>query len=93
MSYRKFQDRSGNRWEVRPRSRGEWEMQPAPGNPEAGRTVNPPLYANDPFELSEQELQGILESGRATESGSRKAPWESGDSPPDEPDRPPLFRD
>ncbi len=46
-------------------SRSEWRFEPLPGNPAAPRRVRPPLYAgDDPFELSEQELQSIL--GNAT---------------------------
>jgi hypothetical protein len=46
-------------------SRSEWRFEPLPGNPDTARRVRPPLYAgDDPFELSEQELQSIL--GNAT---------------------------
>ena len=42
-------------------SRSEWRFDPLPGNPAAPRRVRPPLYAgDDPFELSERELQSIL---------------------------------
>lgn len=65
MSHRKFSDRRGNRWEVRVASRSEWRFEPLPGNPGTPNRVRPPLYAgDDPFELSEQELQSIL--GAAT---------------------------
>ncbi|MCZ0935585.1 MAG: hypothetical protein OXJ54_10425 [Gemmatimonadetes bacterium] len=65
MSHRKFSDRRGERWEVRVASRSEWRFEPLPGNPGAPHRVRPPLYAgDDPFELSEQELQSIL--GTAT---------------------------
>ena len=63
MSHRKFSDRRGNRWEVRVSSRAEWTFEPMPGNPHPPRRVRPPLYAgDDPFELSEQELQTIFGS-------------------------------
>ena len=65
MSRRKFTDRRRQRWEVRVASRSEWRFDPLPGNPGPPQRVRPPLYAgNDPFELSEQELQSIL--GAAT---------------------------
>ena len=46
-------------------SRSEWRFEPLRGNPGTPHRVRPPLYAgDDPFELSEQELQSIL--GAAT---------------------------
>ncbi len=42
-------------------SRSEWRFEPLRGNPDPPQRVRPPLYAgDDPFELSEQELQAIL---------------------------------
>ena len=42
-------------------SRSEWRFDPLRGNPDPPHRVRPPLYAgDDPFELSEQELQAIL---------------------------------
>ncbi len=65
MSHRTFSDRRGNRWEVRVASRSEWRFEPLPGNQVAPHRIHPPLYAgDDPFELSEQELQSML--GAAT---------------------------
>jgi len=94
MSYRNFQDTSGHRWEVRPRSRREWDMEPLPGNPQTRRTVSPPLYAgDDPFELSEQELQRILDSGREAGFANPRAPWEKGEEPPDKKPPTSLFTD
>ena len=60
MSHRRFSDRAGNRWEIRIRAKGDWEFRPVPGNPEPTHRGPGPLYATDPFELSEQELQTIL---------------------------------
>ena len=63
MSHRKFSDRGGSRWEIRVSSRAEWTFEPLPGNPNPACRVRPPLYAgDDPFELSEQELQTIFGS-------------------------------
>ncbi len=46
-------------------SRSEWRFEPLRGNPGTPHRVRPPLYTgDDPFELSEQELQAIL--GAAT---------------------------
>ncbi len=78
MSHRKFSDRDGNRWEVRISSKADWCFEPVPGNPSASRRVRPPLYAGeDPFELSEQELQSIL--GDATEEARSTRPSPFGD--------------
>ena len=64
MAHRRFTDREGNRWEVRPRSRSEWEIEPVDGNRGAGRLVTPPGHETDPFELSVEELQRLLDAGR-----------------------------
>lgn len=53
-------------------SRSEWRFEPLPGNPGSPRRVRPPLYAgDDPFELSEQELQSIL-GNAAPEAKTRR---------------------
>ena len=75
MSHRKFSDRRGNRWEVRVASRSEWRFEPLPGNPATPHRVRPPLYAgDDPFELSEQELQSILGAAMPEERTDRGTP-------------------
>ena len=75
------------------RSRREWLLDPLPGNPQTPRTVEPPLYEEDPFELSEQELQRILADARESASApGRPSPFkDDSESPPK--DRPSLFRD
>ncbi|MCG8469566.1 MAG: hypothetical protein MJB57_15400 [Gemmatimonadetes bacterium] len=61
MSHRKFSDRTGQRWEVRVTSKAEWRFEPIMGNPGPPRRGAPPLYAgDDPFEMSEMELQQTL---------------------------------
>lgn len=61
MSYRTFADAGGARWQVRVLSKSAWRFEPIGGNPADPRRGAPPLYAgNDPFELSDQELQRIL---------------------------------
>ena len=62
MSHRRFTDRNGHAWEVRERSRSEWELAPVAGNPNSSVSVPPPGYESDPYELSEQEMQRLLES-------------------------------
>lgn len=63
MAYRRFTDPQGQEWEVRDLSRSTWELQPVAGNPAKPRTVQPPGYESDPFEMSEEELQRLLGSG------------------------------
>ncbi len=76
MSYRAFTDRQGNRWQVRPQARREWHFEPLPGNPETRRVAVPPGYQEDPFELSDQEIQRVLDSARPAGAGSgRPSPF------------------
>jgi len=60
MSDRRFVDGAGRRWEIRIHAKGDWEFRPVPGNPEPVHRGPAPLYASDPFELSEEELRQIL---------------------------------
>jgi hypothetical protein len=64
MGYRRFTDREGATWEVRDVSNAEWELVPVsvPG----GRPVRvkAPAYENDPFEVSGEELQRLLDAER-----------------------------
>lgn len=66
MGYRRFDDRDGNTWEVREDATTGWRFEPVSGNPHPARTVTPPRYQADPFELSAQELQQLIE-GEARE--------------------------
>ena len=76
MGYRKFTDRDGNSWEVRDQSNSEWTLEPLPGNP-VGRTAVPaPGYDNDPFELSTEELQNLLDAaGPPRAKPQKKSPF------------------
>lgn len=73
MGYRRFDDHDGETWEVRDRSRSEWELQPVSGTGNAV-TVPAPGYEADPFELSVEELQRLLDTARGT---SRRSPPQS----------------
>ncbi len=75
MAGRKFIDRDGREWEVRIRSRAEWELEPVGNNPERARTAPAPGYEKDPFELSREELQRLLDSSTAPPSRSTKSPF------------------
>jgi hypothetical protein len=75
MGYRRFDDTDGEVWEVRDRSRSEWDLQPVSGS-EKAVTVPSPGYEADPFELSVEELQRLLDGARGTSRGSsRKSPF------------------
>jgi hypothetical protein len=60
VGYRRFTDPEGLEWEVRDLSRSAWEFHPIQGNPGRILRIDPPGYEADPFELSEEELQGLL---------------------------------
>ena len=78
MAHRKFQDRQGRGWRIRPESRRRWWFEPLRGNDEMKRAAQPPGYADDPFELSEKELQRLLDGALPSRGTAGK---------------PPLFRD
>ncbi len=73
MGYRKFVDRDERPWEVRDKYRSEWYFEPLPGNASPRTTVQPPGYEKDPFEMSDQELQKLLDSGSGGRSGGAAA--------------------
>ena len=62
---------------MRDRSRWDWQFEPEPGNPETARSVRAPTYQDDPFELSQEELQRLLDSARPT--GGKRPPNPFGD--------------
>ncbi len=76
MANRKFKDRDGLDWEVRDRSSSEWILEPILENPGRARRVKPPRYEEDPFELTDQELQRLLdESWDPGPTTQRKSPF------------------
>ncbi len=75
MANRVFTDRSGERWEIRTRSRSEWEFEPIEGNPGPARLVTPPGYESDPYEMSVEELQRLLDSAAPRKPSTRKSPF------------------
>lgn len=74
MAFRRFRDRQGREWDVRDRSAAEWILEPAADNPGARRTVRPPRYEADPFELTDQELARLLDQGSAPGQAAPSAP-------------------
>lgn len=78
MSHRRFADEEGRRWEIREEAGGAWRFRPVSGNPEPDRRGRPPLYATDPFELSERELRAILREAEPRAPGGRSGRSGSG---------------
>lgn len=72
MGHRRFQDRDGNGWEIRPDSRDRWRFEPLRDNPGMRRFARPPGHTDDPFELSQQEVQKMLDGSRPFQGMSRK---------------------
>jgi hypothetical protein len=75
MGDRRFADRAGKRWDVVVRSRSEWVFEPVEDNPGPARVVEPPGYETDPFELSVEELQHLLDQSRGPQSRQKKSPF------------------
>ena len=75
MAFRKFVDRDGHEWEVRPRSRSQWDLEPAGMNPGKARSVASPGYEKDPYELSKEELQGLLDGVSPPKARDVKSPF------------------
>ncbi len=91
MSYRKFLDHDGRRWEVRAVSKSDWRFDPLVDNSERPRRVAPPLFAgDDPFELSQEDLRRILDDAKPMPSAPKKSPFKD-DYEPEEKTSP--FRD
>jgi len=75
MAHRKFTDREGREWEVRAETRREWLLEPVGENREPRRNVAAPGYEKDPFELSQEELQRLLDGSEAASRRSVKSPF------------------
>ncbi len=76
MSFRKFIDRDGHEWEVRPRTKSDWDLDPVGANPNRARTARSPGYEKDPFELSREELQRLLDASPQPAIRSPKSPFQ-----------------
>jgi len=75
MADRRFIDRDGRRWDVRVRSRNEWLFEPAEDEPGPSRVGAPPGYEKDPFELSIEELQRVLDAAQSPRGPRKKSPF------------------
>ena len=78
MGFRTFTDRNNQQWEVRNVSRLEWEFSPLGETQLSARTVPPPGYETDPYELSREELQRLLDQSVSRRVRQVKNPF--GDS-------------
>ena len=76
MGFRRFTDRDKLSWEIRPVERGEWEFSPVRENTGRPRTVPSPGYEKDPYELSQEELQTLLDGSGAASVRRVKNPFE-----------------
>jgi hypothetical protein len=75
MGFRRFTDREKRVWEIRPVGRSEWEFSPSGENREKPRTVASPGYEKDPFELSQEELQQLLDGASSAPVRKVKNPF------------------
>lgn len=75
MGFRRFVDRAGLGWEVRVRGKNEWLFEPVEGNPGPARSVQPPGYERDPFEMSIEELQRLLDTAPLPGPRKTKSPF------------------
>jgi hypothetical protein len=75
MGYRRFTDRDGNEWEVQDSSGLEWRLLPVSGNQQSQVNVRMPGYESDPFELSTEELQRLLDGARPARTSRSKNPF------------------
>lgn len=75
MGYRKFTDRDGRQWEIQDRYSSQWEFVPQPGNVGKRTSVRPPGYEKDVFELSQEELQRLLDSVEAPPVSRKPNPF------------------
>lgn len=71
MGYRRLTDRDGQQWEIRDLSSSEWCFEPVSGNSQGRVRVPAPGYEKDPFEVSTEELQRLLDA--ATGGGQGQA--------------------
>jgi hypothetical protein len=76
MGYRRFTDRDGVTWEVRDQTFTEWVLQPVGQPGVAPVRVRAPVQERDPFEVSTEDLQRMLDAERPRGASSRKNPFQ-----------------
>jgi len=74
MGYRRLIDRDGEAWDVKDENDSVWRFEPVGGNPGAAVDAQAPGYQKDPFELSQEELQRMLDGGQRRNPGDKA--WE-----------------
>ena len=72
MGYRRFVDRDGRAWELRDVTRSEWELVPESGDTADRFRIPAPNYEADPFELSGEEVQRLVD--KRPDNSRRKPP-------------------
>lgn len=75
MGDRRFTDANGRRWEIRVQGKSEWTFEPVDDNPGPRRSARPPGYEADPFEMSVEELQKVLDAAPVPTSKPRRSPF------------------
>jgi len=75
MGHRKFTDRNGNNWQIREDARDRWTFEPLQGNPHRSFDLRPPGYEADPYELSAEEVQRLLDGNQSARPKPKKSPF------------------
>ena len=77
MGYRRFTDRDGITWEVRDQTFTDWLLQPMGQPGTAPVRVRAPVQERDPFEVSTEELQRMLDAERPRGASQQKNPFKN----------------
>ncbi len=75
MGYRRLVDRDGEAWDVKDENDSVWRFEPVGGNPSTAVDAQAPGYQKDPFELSQEELQRMLDEAQR-QSGVKGETWQ-----------------
>ena len=75
MGYRRIIDRDGESWDVKDQSSSVWHFEPVGGNPANPVDAEAPGCQKDPFELSQEELQRMLDQGKSV-GGNKGTSWQ-----------------
>jgi len=78
MGYRRFKDTEGITWEIRDLSDVAWEFEPVSHPGQRTLRVPAPGHQKDPFDLSVEELQRLLDGVRGAappRAAPRKSPF------------------
>lgn len=73
MGYRRLIDRDGEAWDVKDISDSVWRFEPVGGNPADPIESQAPGYQKDPFEVSQEELQRLLDEGQRQSGTLRRS--------------------